>query len=215
MRQLVVVDADVDVHAADHETAHHLLEVPLDRLVALLLRAPLLAPGRERMGRRRDEPQPVGTGDRGHGAAQPLQLRSGLAHRGAYAGADLDLALQELRGHLPFEQRLALREHLRRRLVDEAAGMRVDEQVFLFDPYGEAGLLHGGAAPRRPGRGTGMPMVARARARERAATTRVDEEFRGENPIAEAGAKCHFGPADNVSDFSLQFPARFPPRSRL
>ena len=141
--QIVVVDADVDVHAADHEASYHLLEIVLDRLVALLLGTPLLAPDRERVRRRRDEPQTVGTGHRCHSAAQPPQIGTGLADGGAHPGADLDLALQEFRSDLPFEQCLALGQHRWRRRMNEVARVRIDEQILLFDPDGEAGLLHG------------------------------------------------------------------------
>ena len=147
--QLVVVDADVDVHAADDETAHDLLKILLDGFVALLVGAPLLAPDREWMRGGSDEAQSVGTGDRRHGAAQVLQVGAGLADGGAHAGADLDLTLQELRRHLPFQQGFALRKHRRRRLVDEGAGAGIDEQVFLFDSDGEARLVHFAAHSRR------------------------------------------------------------------
>ena len=64
-----------------------------------------------------------------------------------------DLALQELGGYLPFEQRLALRKHRRRCFVDEVARARIDEQIFLFNPDGEAGLSHGVEGPwKAPGR---------------------------------------------------------------
>ena len=141
--QIVVVDADVDVHAADDETPHHLLKVVLDRLVALLVGAFLLAPYRKRMGRRCDQPQPVRAGHRCDGAAQPLQIGTGFADGGAHPGTDLDLALQELGSHLPFEQPLALRKHLRGSFVNEVAGVRVDEEIFLLDPDGECWFTHG------------------------------------------------------------------------
>ena len=86
-------------------------------------------------------------------AAAGDRIGAGLADGGAHPGADLDLALQEFRGHLSFEQRLALREHLRRGLMDEVAGVRIDEQILLFDPDGEARLLHGKEGSWRRGRG--------------------------------------------------------------
>ena len=57
--QLVVLDADVHVHAADDEAPADAGQVLGDRLVAVALGRLLRAPARERVGRGGDRRQPV------------------------------------------------------------------------------------------------------------------------------------------------------------
>ena len=94
--QLVVVDADVDVQAADHHAPRRALHLLEKRDVALLVRALLAGGEREGMRRRRDGRQTEAAGDLDHRPAQLRELLPRLADVAADRCRDLHLGTQEL-----------------------------------------------------------------------------------------------------------------------
>ena len=141
--ELVVLDADMDMHAADHQTARHVLEILGEDVVALLVGMLLGPPFGEGMGGRRNRRQPELIGDAADRAAQMDELVARLRHGLAYAGADLDLRAQEFGADLSAQRFLALGEQRRRRLLGQVAAILVDEEIFLLDAEGEAWFLDG------------------------------------------------------------------------
>ena len=141
--ELVVLDADMDMHAADHQPPRHVLEIAGEHVVALACRYAAGSTIGKRMGRCGDRRQPELIGDAADGAAQMDQLVARLLHRSAHLGADLDLRAQELRADLAAQRLLAFGEQRRRRLRGEVAAVLVDEEIFLLHADGEAGFLDG------------------------------------------------------------------------
>ena len=134
--QIVVLDPDMNVHAANHEPARDLLQVLRQRIVALLVGVLLAPPSGEGVGGGGDRGKAELVGDGADGGAQPDQLFAHFRNGVANAGADLDLRAQELRADLAaiIEQSLlAFGEEGRGRLLCQVAAVLVDEEVFLFD----------------------------------------------------------------------------------
>ena len=134
--QLVVVDADVHVHAADQKPPRHRLHVARQDMVALLVGVLLLRPRRKGMSGGGDRGEPVLVRRLGHGAAQPRQIGARLAHVFAHGGGDLDLGFQKLRLDQVFDAGLAFLEHGGGWLASDMAGGAVDQQVLLLDTDG-------------------------------------------------------------------------------
>ena len=144
--QLIVLDADMHMHAADHQPARHLLQIFGEHVVALLVGVLLTPPFRKGMRGGGDRREAELIGDGAHGRAQPDQFIARLLHGMADARADLDLRAQEFRAHLTavIEQRfLAFGEQGRWRFRREVAAVLVDEEVFLLDAEGEAWFVNG------------------------------------------------------------------------
>ena len=123
--QVGVLDAGMDVHAADRHAPRQALVLGAEDAVALHVHRLLLAPVRPGVGRGGDHPHAElarGLGD-GAGAARAISAPR-LADGGADAGADLDLALQELVGDPAAEALLAAGHELRRLARGERPGLR-------------------------------------------------------------------------------------------
>ena len=157
--QLVVVDADVHVHAADDEAAADAGQILGDGLVALALGRLLRAPAREGMGGGGDGRQAVLAGQPRHRRAQRLELGARRARRRVHLRLDLDLRFQELARHLAAQRLLAGLEQRVRHLAHEVPARAVDEQVLLLDADGERGVLERHGA--HGGRETGRPLKGR------------------------------------------------------
>ena len=141
--ELVVVDADMDVHAADDEAPHHLLQILSKDVVALFVGVLLARPLGERMGRGGDGSEAELAGDSAHGRAQADQIGARLLDRAADLGADFDLRAQEFRADLAWQRLLAFGEEGRRRFLREVARLLVDEEIFLLHADGEARFANG------------------------------------------------------------------------
>ena len=135
--QLVVVDADVHVHAADDEAAADAGQILGDGLVALALGRLLRAPAREGMGGSGNRRQPMLAGQTCHRLAQGLELLARRARRLVHLRLDLDLRFQEFARHLPAQRLLARVEQRVRHLAHEVPARLVDEQVLFLDADGE------------------------------------------------------------------------------
>ena len=164
--ELVVLDAHVDMHAADQEPPRHVLEVAREHVVALLVGVLLARPFGKGMGRCGDGSETELVGDAADGAAQMNQLVARLLHGLAHAGADLDLRAQEFRADLAAQRLLAFGKEGRRGFLGEVAALFVDEEVFLLDAEGEAGFLdrhgpHGGTNGEARGRANECLVQAR------------------------------------------------------
>ncbi len=94
--QLLVLDADVDMHSTNQQPARRRLHFCRQVLIALQPSVMLLGPVAERMGRCRDRAQAFPTRRLDHDPTQPRQVLAGLLDRPANAGTDLDLRTQQL-----------------------------------------------------------------------------------------------------------------------
>jgi hypothetical protein len=70
-------------------------------------------------------------------ATEATEIGARLGEARAHAGPDLDLRAQEFGADLARQQRLAIGQHRRRRIVDDIARRPVDKEVLLFDAEGE------------------------------------------------------------------------------
>lgn len=77
--QIVVVDADVHVHAADEQPPGHGLHVAGEHVVALLVGVDLFLPLGKGMGGGGDGGEPMLAGHVGDGSPEPGQVVAGLA----------------------------------------------------------------------------------------------------------------------------------------
>src|SRR4029077_19346376 len=89
--EIVVLDTDIHVHAADDEPTPYLLEVGGDRAVARFVGGLLVGPLGKGTGRGGDWCQADLAGDAADRATEMDDLVARLLHRLAHAGADLDL----------------------------------------------------------------------------------------------------------------------------
>ena len=89
--QVVIIQPDVDMHATNHQTAHHRLQVIGQRPITFLRGGVLRARGGKRMGGRRDHRQPMVARDLRYRFSQMSQIVACLGDRATYSGADLDL----------------------------------------------------------------------------------------------------------------------------
>ncbi len=144
--EVVVLDADMDVHAADHEAPRHLLQVLGEDVVAFLVGVVLRRPFGEGMGRGGDQGEAEFLGDGADGLAQIDELVARLLDRMAHRGADLDLRAQEFGAHLPLQGFLAFGEEGRRRRGLEVPALLVDEEVLLLNAEREAWFADGHGA---------------------------------------------------------------------
>ena len=144
--QILVLDADMHMHAADHEPARHVLEIAREHVVALLVGVLLARPFGEGVGGGGDRGEPELSGDAADRAAQMDQLVARFLHGFADAGADLDLRAQEFGTDLAAQRLLAFGEQRGRRLLREVARVLVDEEIFLLDAEREAWFLDGHGA---------------------------------------------------------------------
>ena len=101
--EVVVVDADVDVHAADQQPVRHDLHVPLQDFVPFLFGVLLVLPFRERVCRGSDRSQAMVPGDFRDSAPQVAQVGPHLGYRIANRRTDFDLGAQELPAELAAE----------------------------------------------------------------------------------------------------------------
>lgn len=155
--QVVVLDPDMDVAAADQHPPDDGSQILAQRVVALLAGVGLLAPFRERMAGGGDGRVAEALGRFGHGLPQRRQLVDGLRHAALGAGADLHLALQVFHRDPLAEPVGAGGHEVRVRLAHEVARPAIDDEVLLFDADGERrsfGHLSpaAGAAPLKPTR---------------------------------------------------------------
>ena len=147
--QLVVLDADVHVHAADDEAPADAGKVAGDRLVAVAVGRLLRAPAREGVRGGGDRGEPMLSCELGHGGSEIGQFPPCIPRRIMHARADLDLRFEELARHLTLQGLLRGIEQGLRHLARQVPARLVDEQVFLLDADGERRILerhdsHGG-----------------------------------------------------------------------
>ena len=137
----LVLDADMDVHAADQEPPGHHLEVAGERVVALLVGVALQAPLGEGVGRGGDRREAVAVGAGGHGARaggrarpapRPASRRPRCRSRPGSAGTPRSPAAPSAASRSAASAG--------RRIGGEIAGLAVDEEVFLLDADGEGWL---------------------------------------------------------------------------
>ena len=152
----LVLDGDMNVHAADEQPARHDLHVPGDRVVALLVGVHLDVPVGEGMRRGGDRRHAVTGGRLGNGAAETGERGARLGERAADRRADLDLATQEFAGDIVSQRRTALGHQPGGRIDDKVAAFAVDEEIFLLDANGEARLLHGRKLSENRASGNGV-----------------------------------------------------------
>ena len=145
--KLVVLDADMDMHAADHEPAADLLKVFGEHVVAFFVGVLLARPFGERVGRGGDRSEAEFVSDAPDRTAEMDELVAGFLNRFADARADLDLRAEEFGAHLAAQRLLAFCEQLSRRLLGDVSARLVDEEIFFLDADREAWFLdgHGGA----------------------------------------------------------------------
>src|ERR1700752_432766 len=89
---------------------------------------------------RGDRRQTVTRRHPGDRRAQASQVGAGLVEAYANPCPDFDLRAQKLWADLPGERRLALLQHLGRRIADDVARRAVDEEILLLDAESELGL---------------------------------------------------------------------------
>ena len=147
--KLVVVDADMHVHAANHQAADHGLQVLGDNGVALLLGVGLFLPAGKRVRRGGDGRQAVFIGDLGDNGPDRRQVFVDFGDVGRDLGVDFDLRPQEFMRDNALDAFLAVLEQCFRRVAGDVPGLLVDEQVFLLDADGETGA--GGRHVNTPG----------------------------------------------------------------
>jgi len=135
--QLVVGNADMDVHPTDREAPPHTLQIALEALIADALGSLLRLPSRKRMRRRGNRGHPMARCDRRDRSTQSPKVGPRLVEGHADAGPDLDLRAQKLGAHLGAKQGLAFGQHAIGRIADDVARRLVDEEVFLLDPESE------------------------------------------------------------------------------
>ena len=131
--QLVVRDADMDVHPADREAPPDALQIALEALVADALGGLLRLPSRKRMGRRGNRGHAMARRHRRDPAPQPPQLGPRLVESRADPGPDLDLRAQKFGADLGAKQRLEFGQHAIGRVADDIARRPIDEEIFLLD----------------------------------------------------------------------------------
>ena len=139
--QLVVVDADVHVHAADQQTAGDTLHVAGEYVVTLLVGVLLVRPFREGMRRGGHRRQSVAGGDLRDGSAQPGEFAVRLLYVLTDRSADLDLRGEEFRPNQVGDLLLTSIQHAVRQVGDDVAGLPVDEKIFFLDAEREARWL--------------------------------------------------------------------------
>ena len=136
---LVIVETDMHMHAANQQPLRDSLQILGQDVVAVAVGLPLRVPIGEGMGGGGDRPKSMALGRFGDAEAELTQLVprgvDGIANR----RADFDLGPQKF-GHdgadLFGNDRLAVAQKARRRIVDEVACVGIDEHVFLLDPNG-------------------------------------------------------------------------------
>ena len=139
--QVVVLDADMNMHAADDEPPRHVLQVLGKDVVALFVGMLLALPLGEgvRGGGDRREAELVGNAaDRG---AKLDQLVAHLLHRPADPCADLELGAQEFGADLSAQGLFGLGKERGRELRREVARLLVDEEILLLDADAERRFL--------------------------------------------------------------------------
>jgi len=141
--QLIVLDADVHVHAADDESPAHPGKVACDGLVAVALGGLLRAPTRKRVRGGGDRGEAVLVRQPRHRHPQIRQFPTRFARRPVHAGADLDLRFQELARDPLLQCRLRGIEQRLRHVAHQIAARLIDEEVLLLDADGERRVLQG------------------------------------------------------------------------
>ena len=146
--QVLVLDADMDMAAADQHPPPRRAEVGAQFVIARLAGMALAAPLGEGVGRGGDRGIAELGRRRGDARAHPHQIGLGLGHAGVGPGADLDLALQEFRRHLLAQQFVATLEEAGLRLAHQVAAGALDDEVFLLDADGETRAFDHARLPR-------------------------------------------------------------------
>src|SRR5262249_17796765 len=131
--ELVLLDADVNVHAADHEPPPDPGKIPGECLVALALGWLLRAPARKGVGGGSNRCEAMRARELGDGEAHVGKLAAGRRRRRVDGGADLDLRFEELWRHLPRQGRLRGLEETWRQVANEVPARALNEEIFLLD----------------------------------------------------------------------------------
>ncbi len=119
--QIVVVDAHVYVHSANHHPARRGLHLAGESVELLLLRVQLPRGTRERMRRGCYGGQPVILGKIDDHAAQPREIGSHFGNRVANASAHFELRTQEFRADLAVAAVCTFAQQLVRRVLVHVA----------------------------------------------------------------------------------------------
>ena len=143
--QLVVLDADVDVHAAHDEAAADAGEIVGELVIALLLRVALAGGSANGCVETAIGARPCAAASRAMVERRWRELGARLGYGGARAGADLDLGAQELRAYLGAELCLHCAIRAGGASATRSRAGAIDEVVFLLDAEGEfwLGERHG------------------------------------------------------------------------
>ncbi len=142
-----VAEAGVDVHAADEESVHVVLEGHRETFVALARRRHLRLPRSEGMGGGGHQRRAVALRRLEDDAPGLAQRLAELRDRGAHPRVGLDLRAQQLADDLVRpRRRLARLEEGGVRVGQQVARNRIDEEELLLDPKGDGavpGIAHG------------------------------------------------------------------------
>src|SRR5436309_237299 len=166
---LPVRDCHVHVQPEDDQRPHHVLQLFLEHLVAVVVGDLLLLPARERMRAGAGDAHAFRLQQVGQRAAHVRQLVPRLVDVLAYGGSDLDNRLH----HLPLDLLPELRSGGREQRVDVRVELprRVDDLVLLLDPDRQQPVL-AHADPSMTNVGTRLPAPA-VTFRRASAETRV------------------------------------------
>ena len=126
----------MDMHPANQQTPRDAAQGPLQIVIAIAVRVPLVFPVRKRMAGRGDGGEVVLRRFGGDSGTEAFQLFPRFADIGADLRADLHLALQEFRAELSL-QRGGASLHQRLRRFGQGEAVAVDEEVFLLHPHSE------------------------------------------------------------------------------
>jgi len=136
----IVINTDMDVHAANQRATGNAAEVALEFAVALFVSEMLLVPIGERVTGYGKWRQSVPFCDAGDGGAQPRQISPGFRDSPADPCAHFDLALEKLGTDLILKLGNTLCHESFRR-GDEVESLAIDKKILFFDAEGEAGLM--------------------------------------------------------------------------
>jgi len=146
--EIVIVNPDMNMHAAGQKPARHHLHALGQDVIAILVVMFLARPLREGMGRGVDRGAAIPRRDFHQGLAQPDEIGPRLGDRIADSCANLDLGTHEFRRYLAAKPCRAFVQHGLRRIGYKITALQIDEQKLLLYSDGKAGLGERHSAPR-------------------------------------------------------------------
>ena len=139
--QVLVIDADMDVHAADHQAPSQGLHVLGQFVVALFVGVELLVRGGKRVRGGGDHAEIVFVRQLDDGRTQVVEIGPGLGDGATDPGPHFDLRTQKFRAHLLFKFADAVLHQGGRRVGRQIPAFAVDQQVFFVDADSERWIL--------------------------------------------------------------------------